>query len=196
MIAGWMRQGPDQPIALPPDRLGQLLGLIGYFKPGAGLYLLRHAVLEDSTRFDYAFREFYRRWAFRHPTPADFFRTMEDALGEDLSWFWRGWFLRTDRGALAVDSIMTRGSAGSLTTRIVLSSPGTLPMPVDLRVQFGDGSSDLVRLPVEVWYMGPRYVWVPRFARPVASVELDPGQWLPDVNRANNVWPRRQPGTP
>jgi hypothetical protein len=195
-IAGWMRQGPDQPIMLPPDRLGQLLGIIGYFKPGAALYVLRHGVLGDSTRFDFAFREYYRRWAFRHPAPADFFRSMEDALGEDLSWFWRGFFQRTDRVDLAVDSIVARDSAGVVTTGVVLTSPGTLPMPVDIRITFDDGSSDLFRLPVEIWYMGPRYVWVRRFARPVAAVELDPGLWLPDVNRANNRWPRSLSSTP
>jgi hypothetical protein len=192
-IAGWMRQGPDQPIMLPPDRLGQLLGIEGYFKPGAGLYILRHAMLGDSTRFDFAFREYARRWAFRHPTPADFFRTMEDALGEDLSYFWRGWFFRTDRVDLAVDSIIQRTDTG--VTRVVLSSPGTLPMPADVRIQYGDGLSDRLRLPVEAWYMGPRYVWVRRFPKPVASVELDPDLWLPDVNRANNVFPR-QPAAP
>jgi hypothetical protein len=193
-VAGWMRQGPDQPIMLPPDRLGQLLGIEGYFKPGAGLYILRHAMLGDSARFDFAFREYIRRWAFRHPTPADFFRTMEDALGEDLSYFWRGWFFRTDRVDLAVDSIIQRTDTG--VTRVVLSSPGTLPMPVDVRIQYNDGSADRLRMPVEAWYMGPRYVWVRRFPKPVASVELDPDQWLPDVNRANNVFPRQPAPTP
>src|SRR2546422_6295545 len=56
-------------------------------------------------------REYIRRWAFRHPTPADFFRTMEDALGEDLSWFWRGWFYRTDVIDQAVDSVRTRSES-------------------------------------------------------------------------------------
>lgn len=192
-VAGWMRQGPDQPIMLPPDRLGQLLGIEGYFKPGAGLYILRQAMLGDSTRFDFAFREYIRRWAFKHPTPADFFRSMEDALGEDLSYFWRGWFYRTDRVDLAVDTIMQRDTGA---TRIVLSSPGTLPMPVDVRVQFSDGSSDRIRMPVEAWYMGPRYIWIRRFPKPVTAVELDPDQWLPDVNRANNVFPRQAAPAP
>jgi len=193
-IAGFMRQAPDQPIMTPPDRLGPLLGFEGYFKPGAGLYVMRQAMLGDSTRFDFAFREYIRRWAFRHPTPADFFRTMEDALGEDLSYFWRGWFVRTDRVDLAVDTIIQRTDTG--VTRIVLSSPGTLPMPVDVRVQFNDGSSDRIRMPAEAWYMGPRYIWVRRFPKPVAAVELDPDLWLPDVNRANNSFPRQAPAAP
>ena len=55
--------------------------------------------------FDYAFKEYARRWAFKHPTPADFFRTMEDASGEDLDWFWRGWFYSTDACDIALDSV-------------------------------------------------------------------------------------------
>ncbi len=193
-VAGFMRQAPDQPIMTPPDRLGQLLGFEGYFKPGAGLYLMRQAMLGDSARFDFAFREYIRRWAFRHPTPADFFRSMEDALGEDLSYFWRGWFVRTDRVDVAVDSIIQRADTG--VTRIVFSSPGTLPMPMDVRVQYDDGTADLIRMPAEMWYMGPRYVWVRRFPRRVTVVEIDPDGWLPDVNRGNNTFPRQAPATP
>src|SRR5207244_3729230 len=76
----------------PPPLLGQA----EYNKPATGLYLLREHILADTARFDAAFRAYIRRWAYKHPTPADFFRSMEDGLGEDLSWFWRGWFYRTD----------------------------------------------------------------------------------------------------
>src|SRR3989449_1775933 len=95
--AQFVRSGRDEPPMLSADRVDPtLLGQIDYTKPATGLYLLRHYVLADTTRFDAAFREYIRRWAFKHPTPADFFRTMEDGLGEDLSWFWRGWCYRTD----------------------------------------------------------------------------------------------------
>jgi len=196
--ANFMRSGYDQPMMTPADRIpGQLLGNAAYGKPGEGLYLLRHAILDDTTRFDFAFREYIRRWAFKHPTPADFFRTMEDGLGEDLSWFWRGWFYRTDRVDQAVDTIVSRtDSTGVTTTRIALSMPGTLPMPVDLRVSYGDGSSDRFRLPVEIWYLGSRYTWVRQFAKPVVRVELDPDFNFPDVNRGNNAFPKGAPGTP
>ncbi len=69
-------------------------GLISYGKTAAGLNLLRELILEPEN-FDFAFREYARRWAFKHPEPADFFRTMEDASGQDLDWFWRGWFYGT-----------------------------------------------------------------------------------------------------
>ncbi|MBI4541676.1 MAG: M1 family metallopeptidase [Gemmatimonadetes bacterium] len=187
--AQFVRAGLDRPMMLPADRLpSPLLGEVAYNKPATGLYLLRHAILDDSTRFDFAFREYTRRWAFKHPTPADFFRTMEDALGEDLSWFWRGWFYRTDRVDLAVDSAAAADSAGVRITRIFLSSPGTLPMPVDLRLTYADGTADRMRLPVEIWHLGNRYVVVRRLPKPLMQVEIDPGLLLPDVNRQNNTW--------
>lgn len=194
--AGIVRTGYDQPMMLPADRTPpQLSGNAAYNKPATGLYLLRHAILDDTTRFDFAFREYARRWAFKHPTPADFFRTLEDALGEDLSWFWRGWFFRTDRVDLAVDSLQSRpdsspGGPQGFASRVFLSSPGTLPMPVDLRLTYADGSSDRLRLPVEIWYLGNRYILLRRLPKQLLRVEVDPDQAFPDVNRENNAWPR------
>ncbi len=182
--------GRDVPPMLPADRINPfLLGQAGYNKPGTGLYLLRHHILDDTTRFDAAFREYIRRWAFKHPTPADFFRSMEDGLGEDLSWFWRGWFYRTDVVDQAVDSVRTRrDSSGATFTGIFLSSPGGLPMPVDLRLGFADGSSTNVRLPIEIWYNGSRFVYVRQYPSDVVKIEVDPAHNFPDVRRGNNAW--------
>ena len=69
----------------------QNLGLDAYYKPSLGLYMLRNYIL-DSTRFDYAFRTYINRWAYKHPSPNDFFRTINDAAGENLNWFWKEWF--------------------------------------------------------------------------------------------------------
>ena len=114
---------------------------------------------------------------------------MNDALGEDLSWFWRGWFYRTDVVDLAVDSVLTRAdSAGTKVTGIFLSSPGQLPVPVDLKLGFADGTSAQVRLPVEVWYLGNHYVYVRQFPSDLTKVEIDPAHNFPDVRRENNVW--------
>jgi len=196
--ASFARTGYDRPMMTPADRIeGVLLGNAAYNKPATGLYLLRHAMLDDTTRFDSAFRTYIRRWAFKHPTPADFFRSMEDNLGEDLSYFWRGWFFRTDRVDQAADSVnVWTDSAGVRTTRIYLSMPGTLPMPVDLRVTYNDGATDRFRLPVEIWYLGDHYTWLHQFAKQVVRVEIDPDQNFPDVNRANNTWPRPLTPTP
>ena len=181
--------GLDEPPMLPADRVTpELLGQIAYGKPATGLYLLRHEIV-DSTLFDVAFREYTRRWAFKHPTPADFFRSMEDALGEDLSWFWRAWFYRTDVVDQAVDSVRTRrDSAGTATTGIFLSSPGGLPMPVNLRLDFADGTAERVRLPVEAWYEGSRFRYVRQYPSELIRVEIDPEKNFPDVRRGNNAW--------
>jgi len=163
-----------------------LLGQIEYNKPATGLYLLRQQILGDTARFDAAFREYIRRWAIQASHPADFFRTMEDALGEDLSWFWRGWYYRTDVVDLAVDSVRTRADSGGTTAWVFLSSPGSLPMPVDLRLSFAGGRTEDVRLPVEIWFQGNRYVYVRPVPADVVKVEIDPRQNFPDVRRENN----------
>ena len=75
-----------------------------YSKPATGLNILRETIMGREL-FDYAFKEYARRWAFKHPTPADLFRTMEDASAEDLDWFWRGWFYSTDVTDISLDSV-------------------------------------------------------------------------------------------
>ena len=176
---------PQETIMTPPDRLHDL-GQLGYNKPGLGLRLLRDVVLGPD-RFDPAFREYIRRWAYKHPTPADFFRTMEDGVGEDLSWFWRGWFYTTGTIDQAVDSVTVSDSAG-VASRIYLRSAGAIPMPVDLALTLGGGGRTRLKLPVEIWFRGDSYVaTVPG---DVTGVRIDPDSALPDVDRANNAWPR------
>jgi hypothetical protein len=187
--ARFVATGQDEPSMLPADRVTpQLLGQAEYNKPATGLFLLREHILADTARFDAAFREYARRWAYRHPTPADFFRTMEDALGEDLAWFWRGWFYRTDVVDQAVDSVRTRTDSTGTSALVYLSSPGALPMPVDLRLTYAGGATENVRLPVEIWYLGSRYLYQRKVTADVVKVEIDPAQNFPDVQRANNVW--------
>jgi hypothetical protein len=190
---GFLRSyvGRDAPSMEPQDRNpnGMLGGWLHYGKPATGLLFLRNEVL-DSTQFDYAFREYTRRWAFKHPTPADFFRSMNDALGEDLSWFWRSWFYRTDHLDQAVDSVQQRDSSGTTITRIFLSNKREMVAPVDLQITRADGTSERTKFPVELWFPGTTYnfrVRNPNAARPV-RVEIDARNVYPDVNRANNVW--------
>src|SRR5256884_4996439 len=185
--AGWARfaaTGRDQPPILAADRVTPaLLGSVEYGKPAAGLYLLRQQLLDDTTRFDAAFRGYIRRWAYKHPTPADFFRSMEDALGEDLSWFWRGWLYRTDVVDQAVDSVRMRSDSTGTTAAVFLSSPGALPMPVDLRLSYANGAADDVRLPVEIWFQGNHFVYERKGPAAGVRVAIHPGQNFPDVRR-------------
>lgn len=190
--AAWARfaaTGQDEPPMLAADRVtARLLGAVEYDKPATGLYLLREHILDDTTRFDAAFRDYIRRWAGRHPTPADFFRTMEDGLGEDLSWFWRGWFYRTDVVDQAIDSVRVHADAGGTIARVFLASLGGQPMPVELRFSYANGAVEDVRLPVEVWFHGNRYLYERRVPADVIRVEIDPAHHFPDVRRENNVW--------
>ena len=104
-ITDYMRLPKDQlePIMTNSDNIVQF-GPNAYSKPAAGLNILRETIMGREL-FDYAFRTYCERWAFKHPTPADFFRTMEDASGEDLDWFWRGWFYGTDPVDISLDSV-------------------------------------------------------------------------------------------
>jgi hypothetical protein len=98
---------------LPKDQLEPIMtnsenivnfGPNAYAKPATGLNILRETIMGRDL-FDYSFKEYAKRWAFKHPTPADFFRTMEDASAEDLDWFWRGWFYGIDPCDISIDSV-------------------------------------------------------------------------------------------
>ena len=104
-IVDYMKLPKDElePIMTNSENIARF-GPNAYSKPATGLNILRETIMGREL-FDYAFKEYARRWAFRHPTPADFFRTMEDASGEDLDWFWRGWFYGTDPCDIALDSV-------------------------------------------------------------------------------------------
>jgi hypothetical protein len=104
-ITDYMRLPKDQlePIMTNSENIIQF-GPNAYTKPATGLNILRETIMGREL-FDYSFKEYARRWAFKHPEPADLFRTMEDASGEDLDWFWRGWFYSTEACDISLDSI-------------------------------------------------------------------------------------------
>lgn len=173
----------DQPIATYPDRIPRAgLGFLAYRKPGAGLILLREYVLGPE-RFDPAFRAFIDRWAYKHPQPADFFRTMENVAGEDLDWFWQGWFYGTGDLDQAITDVTVEDDVTTVTLRH--ESDLLLPMTVDLR--FGDGTTDRRHIPVEAFFTGPEHILL-LDRTDLVSAELDPGLLLPDVDRTDNAW--------
>lgn len=175
----------EQPLIARPVEVTDLFWA-GYQKPALMMQLLRYEVL-GAERFDAAFRQYLNAWAFRHPSPADFFRLMRDASGTDLDWFWREWVMTTARLDQAVDTIAA-GPQG--VTEVRLASLGTMIMPAELRLTFADGTTEVVRLPVEMWNLGPRFTYRVRGKPAVRSAELDPQRALPDVDRANNRYPR------
>jgi hypothetical protein len=274
MIADYM--------SLPKDQLEPIMtnteNIVHYFpnaylKPAAALNILRETIM-GRVQFDFAFKEYCRRWAFKHPTPEDFFRTMEDASGYDLDWFWRGWFYTTDAVDISLDSInwykvdlqndpkpqeytiteknekpfddITRirnREAGmsfpmqekeslkdfytdyqpwetedSITTTTTLlynetftkkekkkqfgpnnyyelffSNKGGLVMPVIIEWTFEDGSTEIERVPVEIWRKNEnnfQKVFVKD--KVVTAIRIDPYKETADIDTSNNDWPVRE----
>jgi hypothetical protein len=178
--------GEEQPLITNPTQVRDLMW-VGYQKPALMLQTLRFEVL-GKDRFDAAFRDYIRTWAFRHPTPADFFRLMRDASGMELDWFWRDWVYTTARLDQAVDSVATDSTGHAV---VHLSNRGTMILPAELRLTFVDGTTESVRLPVEMWNLGPHFSYRLMSTRGLQRVELDPRQVLPDLRRSNDVWARR-----
>jgi hypothetical protein len=185
------RSGAERPIMAAPDLSNPgTLGAGAYNKPGLALVLLRDHVV-GAERFDPAFREYIRRWQYKHPTPADFFRSMEDGLGEDLSWFWRSWFYTTETLDQGVDSVAVRtDSAGRRSSLVYLRNVGPQRMPVIMDLLMDDGFTRRLTLPVEIWIPGNSFIAVVPGPHTVTSVKLNPDLAFPDVQVNNNNWPR------
>ena len=180
--------GEQRPLMTPPDRVPpEALGAIGYRKPAAVLLALRNHVVGRAV-FDQAFRDYAAAWAFKHPTPADFFRSIESSTGEDLSWFWRGFFYTNDVLDIGIDSAATISSDGRSIAMIRLRRHTSIPFPVEMRLKLSDGSTQDVKLPVDVWYLGDSYTATIPVRAPLAGVRLWPDGTVPDFNSSNDTW--------
>ena len=155
--------------------------LASYDKPGVMLHALR-GILGEETFFE-AYRTFTERWAYKHPTPYDFFNTFEDVAGRELDWFWRGTLYETWTMDHAVQSV-EQTEDGAVVT---VADEGQLPMPVLLRATFADGRTVERRVGVEPWLNGKRSVEVPLDGT-VTEVRIDADKMLPDLDRSNNTW--------
>ncbi len=263
-----MAQTALEPIMTNSEQVSQL-GNNAYGKPATALNILRETVMGRDL-FDYAFKEYARRWAFKHPHPADFFRTMEDASGVDLDWFWRGWFYGTEPVELSLENvdwmqinsqnpdkekplakaesekktISQLRNAEQIKTTVVDQNPelkdfyntydphevtaadkarfdryygslspeekklidsgenfytltlknnGGLVMPVILKMDFEDGTNEVLRIPAQVWRMNNKQiVKTLHFPKKVVQFTLDPFLETADINTENNAWPRVQ----
>jgi hypothetical protein len=174
------------PLWTLPDVAQQMnLGVAAYLKPAMMLDALRDVVLGPE-RFDAAFKEYIRRWAYKHPTPWDFFRTMENVAGEDLGWFWRGWIMNNWRLDIKYTNVTYNDNDPKNGSSITLENLDQMVMPVPVLVKEENGKEHKLTLPVEVWQRG--YVWtfnLPTTSK-VTEVIIDPDKKLPDVNRKNN----------
>ncbi len=187
-MAGYMFGDKMDGLLNTPEVLQQQnLGVAAYLKPGMMLYVLRTDVL-GKERFDAAFKEYVRRWAFKHPTAWDFFHTMENVAGEDLSWFWRSWVINTWKFDVTVKEVSAIRGDIKNGTSITIQLLEKMPMPVTVKITDVNGDMQTIHLPVEVWQRGDTWTFPVLTKAEVSEVVVDPGKHLPDINTANNKW--------
>lgn len=162
------------------------LGYAAYEKPAMGLTILREQILGEE-RFDYAFRTYIKRWAFKHPTPFDFFHSMDNAAGEDLSWFWNEWFMTTwkdDQALKSIDYVDNDPAKGAL---ITIENKEEMALPVTIEVKEENGKTSRVNLPAEIWQRGGTWTFTYKSTSKIVYALIDPDHVLPDVDPENNA---------
>ncbi len=160
---------------------------VSYFKTAFGLVLLREDILGPE-RFDPAFRKFIGDWAYKHPKPSDFFRAMDSESGEDLSWFWRGWFFEAGSLDLAIDTVTYVDGDPAKGATIAVSNRGQLVLPATMRIAFKDGMTRDMIIPAETWIQSASHIFTVDGGQPVASVTIDPDHRIPERDRSHATW--------
>lgn len=177
-----------EPIMTTPQGMKERnIGMLAYYKPGYAMRILRDEVL-GAERFDAAFRKYVEYWAYKHPTPEDFFRVMENETGENLNWFWRSWILNNwslDQAITDVNYVELDPTKGAI---ISISNLQKMPMPVVVEATTVSGKKIRHKLPVEVWERNSSWKFVLNTTEKLTNVRIDPDQVYPDSNPENNVW--------
>jgi len=187
-IAGVLTGPTLEPILSQPANLKEKnTGILLYFKPSIGLVMLREQILGPE-RFDFAFRNYIDKWAFKHPTPDDFFRSMENAAGENLQWFWRGWFLNNWQLDVAVREVKYVDGDATKGAMITIDNLQKMAMPVILEIKTVSGKVTRTTLPVEIWERNSTWTFKYPSTEEIESVTYDPDKVFPDMNPDNNVW--------
>ena len=176
------------PILTRPDGIrADMVFTTQYLKTGYLLWLLRDHILGPD-RFDYAFRKYIRDWAYKHPTPWDFFRSINNSTGEDLGWFWKQGFMENYKLDQAITGVGTDPKDPSGETLVTIENLEKAAMPLDVEITTADGKKQRYWLPVEIWEYDYRYVLRTGIRVPIKAIVIDPDKVYPDVNRANNSW--------
>jgi len=177
-----------EPIMSTPQNMKERnIGALVYYKPAYGLKLLRNEII-GKERFDYAFKKYIQEWAFKHPTPEDFFKAIENGTGENLNWFWRGWFVNNWQMDQAIKTVSYVNNQPMLGALVTVENLEKLPMPIIVEATTVSGKKIRKKLPVEIWERNN--VWQFKIATNEAlqSVQLDPDDVMPDKNPDNNTW--------
>ncbi|AZB08871.1 M1 family peptidase [Chryseobacterium sp. G0162] len=175
-----------EPVMVGPDNMKERsIAALAYYKPGAGLSILRESILGPE-KFDKAFRTYIDRWAFKHPTPWDFFHSMENVSGEELTWFWRGWFFNKWKIDQAVKSAKYIDGDFKKGVQVTIENIGQLPVPTTVQLVFKDGTTKNVKIPIEVWKRNTEWTFKVDSNKEINGVKLDPDSKIPDTNLNNN----------
>ncbi len=169
------------------DIQGQYRHPSQYYKPALGLVILREYVLGNKI-FDNAFKTYVKNWAFKHPQPEDFFKTMNSATGDDLNYFWKGWFVYNWKIDQAIESVKYIGNDTTKGVIISIRNNEKLPMPVVAEITQNNGKVERLKFPVEIWHNGSNFSFFYPVQSTIKSVILDPDAWLPDIYDPNNEW--------
>ena len=177
-----------EPVMSSPDNMKEAnIGTLCYSKPSAALIILREEIL-GAERFDLAFKTYIERWAYKHPRPDDFFRTIENVSGEDLGWFWKAWFTNNWRFDQGVKSIKYIKNDPKLGTIITVENLEKMVMPIVMDVKVKSGAVTRVKIPVEVWQKNNEWAFKQPTTEEIESITLDPDRSFPDYNVTNNIW--------
>ncbi|WP_422091214.1 M1 family metallopeptidase [Tenacibaculum ovolyticum] len=185
-----------------------------YGKPATALWILRETIMGKEL-FDHAFKTYAKRWKFKHPTPADFFRSMEDASAMDLDWFWRGWFYTTDVTDIGIKGVKkfyaNKNTDGSVNFNedtanglgyakkhnkyhyeITYNKPGGLVMPIIVQFTYKDGTKERKTYPAQIWRLNDKEISkVFSSDKEIQSIAIDPDLETADVDTSNNSWPKK-----
>jgi len=175
------------PLMTPPEAMALTDYGFYYSKTSLALDILRNDVLGHD-RFDYAFHNYIQQWAFKHPTPYDFFRAMNNAAGEDLNWLWKGWFFTTWKLDQAISDVTYVDNDPVKGALITLVNKEKLAMPVDVKITQANGKTETIHFPVEIWQRGGTWTFKYLSTAAIESVVLDPDNQLPDINLKNNTF--------
>ena len=186
--AGYLFGNNSEAIMNTPDALKEVnIGTALYSKPGYGLQLLRNEIL-GPVRFDYAFKTYIKRWAYKHPTPWDFFRTMDNVAGENLAWFWKGWFVenyKLDQSIVQVEYENNDAANGAIVT---IANLDQMAMPVNITYETISGTKGALKLPVEIWNNVVSKKIKLLTTEKLKTVTIDAEKVFPDINFSNNQW--------
>ena len=187
-MAKYLYGDRTEAILKTPDALKESnIGLSLYMKPGYALTLLREQIVGEKI-FDAAFKKYIRDWAYKHPSPWDFFRSIESSVGEDLGWFWKGMILenwRLDQSIGKVEYINNNAKNGAILT---IDNLEKVAMPVIVEYETISGNKGRLKLPVEVWQNGFSTKVKIQTTEELSQVVIDPDKAFPDYFPENNLW--------